>query len=401
MKLNKNQPNQTMPNIAYTQFSTSGIRLTKADKHTFEKPVEGGELDAEGKPKMQTITYWSIPFEYATPLFDAEGNPVCSAAGEQLVSVGDLLIEGCPVTCNGGIRSDRKGSKTVHSMAWPYDLNNVDVELFCGRKYDLKTAITNLFASKKLKDPVALAEEERKLSCMERVQMAALMLIMETSKEHGLKGEMWQIMSNVSRPISWKKSEDSEGNVAADCKNPMHYVNLLFSESKYANTKTIFTMPDGTVLDWELLRGVKVSLIPVYKIASVTVLSNGQASIKMQLVSAVVTSVEKQVIESTQGATMKALAGDTALVEKLRKQIEALQFELSSQKVSTATPTAPVDDAPTTIAPLPPSKPTGGSASSSKPAEPPDETASTPTPHPAMRSLASMLGRGPTLQSAK
>jgi hypothetical protein len=81
---------------------------------------------------------WKIPFEYRDQVCDIEGVPLVSSTGEPLVTVSNLLLEGCKVVCNGGIRTERKGTKDVHSMVYQYDLNDPDVDKFCGRRVDLK-----------------------------------------------------------------------------------------------------------------------------------------------------------------------------------------------------------------------------------------------------------------------
>jgi hypothetical protein len=228
-------------------------------------------------------------------------------------------------------------------MYWSYDTNNKDCKDFCGRDFDLKQMVQELFAKNKLKDPASIAEAEKKLSCMEKVQLAACQLIMATSKEHGLKGELWEIIRSVSRPITWKKAEDADGNPISG-KQPQHYANLVCNGRGYGATKTIFTLPSldpktAEVLDWDpnpdkpsVMRGVKVTMIPVWHVTHVTVLATGKASVHMELASAVVTNIEKLVIESTQGDTMAKLASDSGLVSKLQDQISQLKLQLFGEQ---------------------------------------------------------------------
>jgi hypothetical protein len=409
-------------NVHYTKFTSSRVRQSRANKQSFDKPLDSGELDEAGKPKTITITYYTVSFDYEYPVFNPDGTPMIGPDGKQCIRIAPLMIEGCPVTCKGGVQSKKNpnGKKMDHQMSWYYDLTKPEDRAFCGRDVDTRSMLNQinrlgLFEAGGAELLAALEEGEAKMSCMERVHLAALKLVQGSAREHqSITGELNELTKLVSRPVTWKNAEDEKGAVIPG-KNPIHYAKLLCS----GTSKTLFTLPaadirKSEILDWNpdpevpsMLRGVTVSFIPVWRISNVTILTTGKASIHMELQSAVITNIEKQTIESTQAATSATLARDTSLMDNLQKQIASLKMQLLMKGASDK-PKEPAtdDDAPPSALK---GSGSGGSAASIPvlPASIPSLPVATPTvpvapmnkpvvaaPPP---SLAAMMSGGPTL----
>jgi hypothetical protein len=329
-------------NIHYTTFDTTQVCKVKAEKNTFDQADPTLPPKADGTPGTKTITFFKIPFKYKVPTRDLEGRQLVGPDGRSLYTVDDLYIEGPEVECRGGIQTKNQGKGNIHQMMVSYDLTKPEYQSWCGRDVSVKEILSTINNST---PPEVIGEKVKPLSCLERVRVAAIQLVKACSEECGVKGSLYDIGIHTSRPVAWKESEDSDGN-PIEGKRPAHYGVLICRGRGYGAVKSIFTIPtvnpkDAVPIEWDddpkvpsQLRGVKIRYIPTWHLSHVSVLANGAVSIKMYLASAVVTAVEKFSLESTQGATMIALAKDTSLMEKLSGQMAALKAQMESAKAS-------------------------------------------------------------------
>lgn len=95
--------------------------------------------------------------------------------------------------------------------------------------------------------------------------------------------------------------KDVEDEATAD---PTWYINLFWAGSY----KSLFTDLEEKPIDWKLLENATVKFIPVIVVKGITVLGGGKnVGIKMQMESAIVTSIEPLGTRSSQGDTIKKL----------------------------------------------------------------------------------------------
>lgn len=180
--------------------------------------------------------------------------------------------------------------------------------------------------------------------------------------------------------------------------DPTIYLNLYQQRVSGYLTKTLFTRPDNQELDWELLKGVTMTFIPVIEIQRMSITTSG-ISYRFRLYSAIVTSVVALNSESCQKDTASRLKEQRPeIVSQLDMQIKTL-LALRSKVQAEATDNSSAGTPPPASDGLD-SNPDGGvtSATPSSPAPVVPQVQPSP-PAVAIPSMQSFLQQGPTLKN--
>lgn len=136
---------------------------------------------------------------------------------------------------------------------------------------------------------------------------------------------------SYKNPIYWPRDENGE---KVKGKNPNIWVKLR----PYGSTKTLFTDLKGNVIDWNLLKNVNVTLLPLFHFEKIYV--GAKPSLQVFLASAIVLKIVAAGTESRQMSTLdrlKAKYGNSK-VDEVESQLADLRMarqEALSNSVST------------------------------------------------------------------
>ena len=120
-------------------------------------------------------------------------------------------------------------------------------------------------------------------------------------------------------PIYYKMDPNTCERVKG--RNPSLWVKL----NHWKNNSTLFTDIEGNPIDWELLRNVEVTMVPLIHIEKIYV-GGGKASLQIKLVSAVVTSIVEINTQTRQTRTLDRLKKKKGLANSVASQLAQLRM---------------------------------------------------------------------------
>jgi hypothetical protein len=212
----------------------------------------------------------------------------------------DFMLEGPEMTTSFGIQSKQSPSgRMEHSIMCKFDMTNTEQLAFINTFDDIHKGFAGILAQ--IKGAVKLYNFNP--------QMA---------EATGLKN-----------PI-YKSRDELTGEVIQG--RPPSIFLKLFSRGKGAMAEqTLFTGIDGNNISWNLLQNVEMKFIPLLHIKRMYV-GGGKASIQIELVSAIVTSIHARNTTTRQLSTIHRIQTQRPeLVDNVSAQIAKLTLERQDQ----------------------------------------------------------------------
>lgn len=254
----------------YENYGNTKLNATKAE----QKPIPG--TGPQANPPSPPSFYNIIPLMYNTGTAE---NPILS----------DLQLEGCELVSTLGIQAKPgQQGRMDYSILAKFDLNNQDHlrmveclnDLFEGCAYILET-------------------------------------IKGTVKMFNFKASMAEA-TGLKHPV-YKPRDEVTGDVIPG-RAPSIYFKLFKRGKPPVMEQTLFTDLEGNPIPWELLEGVELKFIPLLHVKRMYV-GGGKASIQMEMLSAVVTSVKAR----------GTFTNQTDTINRLRKARPDLQESVAAQ----------------------------------------------------------------------
>lgn len=279
-----NQPTQPQPNQPLVQpspipqtdmdgFTVTRISCTPAEQKTI--PGTG----AEAKPPTPPQYYYQIPLMY-------------NFGNDEKRVLNDFLFEGCEMSSKTGIQSKAgQSGRFEHSIMVTFDENDAEQARFLEIMGQIHGGCAYILAQ--MKGAVKLYNFNNATP-----QMAIAT---------GLK-------DMVYRPRDEMTGEPIQGRA------PSMFLKLFSRGKPPMVEQTLFTDLDAKPIPWNLLTGVEVKFIPLIHVKRIYV-GGGKASIQMETISAVVTSVRARNTTTTQ----------TGTIERLRQARPQLQDQVAAQ----------------------------------------------------------------------
>jgi len=212
----------------------------------------------------------------------------------------EFLIEGCEMESKFGIQSKSGPSgRPEHSVMCMFDMNTPDQANFI----ECLSRIHNscAFILQQFKGVVKMPHFNS--------QMA---------EATGLKSAVYRVRDELS-------GEPIQG------RSPSMFMKLFSRGKPPTAEQTLFTDLTETPVPWTLLTGVEIKFVPLIHIKKIFI-GGGKASIQMEIVSAVVTSVVARNTKTRQTGTIDRLKGERPeLVDKIAAQLAKLTADRQDQ----------------------------------------------------------------------
>lgn len=269
--------------ITYENYSNSRLSCTPSEQKTI--PGTGPQATPPSAPQY----YYQIPLMY-------------NLGTDEKKILNDCLIEGCEVTTTFGIQSKPgQSGRLEHSVMVKFDLNNESHQRFLETMSQLHGGCAFILGT--MKGAVKLYNFNP--------QMA---------EATGLK-------SLIYRPRDELTGEYIQG------RSPSMFFKLFSRGTAPMVEQTLFTGLDGKAIDWKLMANVQMSFIPLIHIKRMYIGGRG-ASIQMEVISAVVTSIEPRNSTTRQLGTIHRLQSiRPELVDKVAGQLSRLMTDRQDQLV--------------------------------------------------------------------
>lgn len=126
-------------------------------------------------------------------------------------------------------------------------------------------------------------------------------------------------------PVYWPRDEQTGEKIKG--KNPNIWVKLR----EWKNSKALFTDPQGQLINWDLLRDVDITFVPLLHVEKIYI--GAKASLQISLASAVVTKIVKAGSETRQLSTLERLKQKYG--EGLSHSVEAQLADLRMSRQET------------------------------------------------------------------
>lgn len=260
------------------QMPTDFVRYSEFD------PARVGHNSPESKaiPGKQGQFYQQIILNY-------------NYGTDEKPDVKDLFIE-LPHVSSSGISemAGKEGEKISYSMYVPLNIRDPKCELFI-KKY-----------SEMFNKTAAILEKNR-----------------VAVKLPAFKGEMSE-MCGYKHPIYYPTDKVTGEKIIG--RNPSMYVKLHKAGAGHLEEKTLFTDLKRNPIDWKLLYGVEMNMIPLVHVKKIYI--GVKPSLQMEIVSAVVTRLIKKNTETRQSSTIDSwIQQNPDADEKLQEQIAKLNLD--------------------------------------------------------------------------
>jgi len=215
----------------------------------------------------------------------------------------DLRIEGCEMTTSFGVQS-KAGSKPgsmEHSVMCAFDMGNTDHAKFIECMNRLHFGCSHVLFTQK-----------------GAVKMYNFKV--EDAEGTGLKNPVYRPRDEVTgEPIEGRK--------------PSMFFKLFCRGKPPLGEQTLFTGPDGKVIPWTFLQNVEMKFIPLIHVKRIYI--GSKASIQMEIVSAIVTSIHARNTTTQQTATLQRLQHERAgLADTVAAQLAKLSADRQDQLLS-------------------------------------------------------------------
>jgi hypothetical protein len=255
-----------------------------------------------GETPLQ-IKEQNLSFAYKYPIKDNNGHPI--------EVVGDFYIEFPKITAPDGIKTEPgKGS----SILCHFDQTRPDIQQFISTDPN-NPGFCHTFRNLVLE---RLFENRGHISSISNAESVV-----------EIRGSLKSLLYTVTDPNT---------NQPVPGKNPTKYFKLLdFGQPGTFNRReSQFTEPTidpetgkPKVIPWELLRGVKMDIIPLIRFK---VTHRSKIILEAMMVSAVVVSIEKAGSSNLQLDTCNQISQDKVIMESLERQLKNLRMAKESDK---------------------------------------------------------------------
>jgi len=301
------QPESTQPTqptqlyVTYKDYTNTRLSCTPSEQKTI--PGTGPQANPQSPPQY----YYQIPLLYN---FGTLENRVLN----------DFLFEGCEMETPYGIQSKPGPSgRMEHSIMCRFDANNSDHNQFINAMTQLHGGCA--FILQQMKGAVKLYNFN--------AQMA---------EATGLK-------SAIYRPRDEITGEIIQGRA------PSMFLKLFSRGKPPMAEETLFTGLDEKPITWTLLRGVEMKFIPLIHFKRMYV-GGGKASIQMEVVSAVVTSIRARNTTTRQVTTIHNLRQTRPeLADTVAAQLAKLTIDRQDQMLGTTSQPSTTDQSGTETQP--------------------------------------------------
>lgn len=128
--------------------------------------------------------------------------------------------------------------------------------------------------------------------------------------------------------LSYRKDPDTKLEMLDS--DPTWYINLFRRGKPGYEVSSLFTDFNGKAIDWSLLKSATMKFIPLISVKGMTSTA-GKVSIKMEMVSAVVTGIEPAGMQSTQNETIDRLKNANP---QLASQVEAQLANMAKMRLA-------------------------------------------------------------------
>lgn len=287
--------------VTYNEFSPNKMIFSAPEQKQIpqqaqqqqQQQMQQQQQQQQGQQQQQN--YYQIIFMY-------------NYGTDEVKFINEFLLEGCVMETSFGIQSKLNSGRMEHSMMVRFDTNNEECNLFINKLELLHQTIAN-----------NLALSKGVVKCFNfNPQMA---------EATGLKNPVYRARDSLSGDIIQGRA-------------PSMFLKLFNRGKPPMNQQTLFTDLRGNKLPWSLLENAEIKFIPLIHIKRLYI-SGGKASIQMEVVSALVTSIIARGTTTKQLATAnRLLAANPQLEDTVSAQIAKITTERQSQLIE-GTPNTP------------------------------------------------------------
>jgi hypothetical protein len=280
------QPNQDYS--TYSDFTVTRLSCTPSEQKTI--PGTG----PQSTPPSPAQYYYQIPLMYN---FGTTDNRILN----------DFLFEGCEMDTHFGIQSKPGQSGRVeHSVMCRFDGNNTEHNRFIESVGQIHAGCAYIISQ--MKGAVKLYNFN--------AQMA---------EATGLKNPIYRARDEVTGEVIQGRA-------------PSMFLKLFSRGKPPMLEQTLFTGLDGKPISWALMQGVEMKFIPLIHVKRIYV-GGGKASIQMEVVSAVVTSIRARNTTSRQLGTIQRLQqARPELADSVAAQLSKLTTDRQDQMLGSSIP---------------------------------------------------------------
>lgn len=280
------QPNQDYS--TYSDFTVTRLSCTPSEQKTI--PGTGPQATPPSPPQY----YYQIPLMYN---FGTTENRILN----------DFLFEGCEMDTQFGIQSKPGQSGRVeHSIMCRFDANNPEHNRFIESVGQIHAGCAYILSQ--MKGAVKLYNFN--------AQMA---------EATGLKNPIYRARDEVTGEVIQGRA-------------PSMFLKLFSRGKAPMVEQTLFTGFDGKPIPWALMQGVEMKFIPLIHVKRIYV-GGGKASIQMEVVSAVVTSIRARNTTTRQAGTIQRLQqARPELADTVAAQLAKLTTDRQDQMLGGAVP---------------------------------------------------------------
>ncbi|CAH6420746.1 Hypothetical protein HVR_LOCUS1278 [uncultured virus] len=277
---------QALPNFAtYNDYTNTRLSCTPPEQKTV--PGTGPGTD---KPPA---------FYYQVPLMYNFGTP-------EVRALNDFMFEGCEMETGFGIQSKPgQSGRLEHTVMVRFDSNN--------------------------------PEHTRLLESVGQIHAGCCFILQQ------YKGAVKLYDFNATAPGGLFKSpvyrprDDMTGDYIQG-RAPSMFLKLFSRGKPPMVEQTLFTGLDGKPIPWTLLQGVEMKFIPLIHVKRIYV-GGGKASLQMEVVSAVVTSIRARNTTTRQMGTIQRLQQSRPeLIDTVAAQIAKLTIDRQDQMLGVPSP---------------------------------------------------------------
>ena len=279
-----NQLNQSY--ATYTDFTVTRLSCTPSEQKTI--PGTGPQATPPSPPQY----YYQIPLMYN---FGTAENRILN----------EFMFEACEMDTQFGIQSKPGQSGRVeHSVMCRFDSNNPEHNRFIESIGQIHGGCAYILSQ--MKGAVKLYNFN--------AQMA---------EATGLKNPIYRARDEVTGEVIQGRA-------------PSMFLKLFSRGKAPMLEQTLFTGLDGKPIPWSLMQGVEMKFIPLIHVKRLYV-GGGKASIQMEVVSAVVTSIRARNTTSRQLGTIQRLQqARPELAETVSAQLAKLTMDRQDQMLGGA-----------------------------------------------------------------
>ena len=296
------QPNPTQPEATQTPTTTQNYctYLDYTNNKLSCTPAEQKTIPGTGpgaNPPQPAQFYYQVPLMYN---FGTNENRILN----------DFLFEACEMDTAFGIQSKAGQSGRVeHSVMCRFDMNNGEHARFIDIMGQLHGGCAYILHQ--MKGTVKLYNFN--------AQMA---------EATGLKNPVYRARDEVTGDVIQGRA-------------PSMFLKLFSRGKPPMVEQTLFTDLDGKPISWTLLQGVEMKFIPLIHVKRIYV-GGGKASIQMEVVSAVVTSIRARNTTTRQLNTIQRLQqARPELADTVAAQLAKLTIDRQDQMMGGAIPPSP------------------------------------------------------------